>query len=120
MLDNVRAAAPSRDPREVRAGLARFLVAGDAVHRAAATLSGGERFRVVVARLLLADPPPQLLLLDEPTNNLDLASVSRLVEALAAHRGALVVACHDLAFLRRIGVRRWWSVEGGPHETPPP
>ena len=119
VLENVRAAASTRDPREVRAGLARFLVTGDAVHRPAATLSGGERFRVVLARLLLADPPPQLLLLDEPTNNLDLASVDRLVEALAAYRGALVVASHDLGFLRRVGIGRWWSVDGGLHETPP-
>ncbi len=111
VLDNVRAAAPGATPQGVRAGLARFLVSGDAVHRPAGTLSGGERFRVVLARLLLADPSPQLLLLDEPTNSLDLASTDRLVEALATYRGALVVASHDLDFLRRIGVRRWWSTD---------
>jgi ATPase subunit of ABC transporter with duplicated ATPase domains len=112
VLDNVRAAAPDVGPQAIRAGLARFLVNGDAVHRPAGTLSGGERFRVVLARLLLADPPPQLLLLDEPTNSLDLASVDRLVEALAAYRGALVVASHDHDFLHRIGVQRWWSTDG--------
>jgi ATPase subunit of ABC transporter with duplicated ATPase domains len=111
VLDNVRAAAPAVTPQDVRAGLARFLVSGAAVHRPTGTLSGGERFRVVLARLLLADPPPQLLLLDEPTNSLDLASVDRLVEALAAYRGALVVASHDLDFLHRIGTQRWWSTE---------
>ena len=103
---------PTSARRTIRAGLARFLVNGDAVHRPAGTLSGGERFRVVLARLLLADPPPQLLLLDEPTNSLDLASVDRLVEALAAYRGALVVASHDHDFLHRIGVQRWWSTDG--------
>jgi ATPase subunit of ABC transporter with duplicated ATPase domains len=113
VLDNVRAAAPAATPQDVRAGLARFLVSGAAVHRATGTLSGGERFRVVLARLLLADPPPQLLLLDEPTNNLDLTSVDRLVEALAAYRGALVVASHDLDFLERIGVQRWWRLTAG-------
>jgi ATPase subunit of ABC transporter with duplicated ATPase domains len=112
VLDNVR--APGVPPQQVRAGLARFLVSGDAVHRPTGTLSGGERFRVVLARLLLADPPPQLLLLDEPTNNLDLTSVDRLVEALAAYRGALVVASHDLDFLHRIGVQRWWRLSRGP------
>jgi ATPase subunit of ABC transporter with duplicated ATPase domains len=111
VLDNVRASGVP--PQQVRAGLARFLVSGGAVHRPTGTLSGGERFRVVLARLLLADPPPQLLLLDEPTNNLDLTSVDRLVEALAAYRGALVVASHDLGFLERIGVQRWWRLTAG-------
>jgi ATPase subunit of ABC transporter with duplicated ATPase domains len=120
VLDAVRAAAPAADPQRVRAGLARFLVLGAAVDRPAGTLSGGERFRVVLARLLLAEPPPQLLLLDEPTNNLDLDSVERLVEALRAFRGAVVVASHDLPFLRRIGCTRWWNVESGLCEVPEP
>ena len=118
VLDNVRASGA--DPQLVRAGLARFRVQGDAVDRPAGTLSGGERFRVVLARLLLAEPPPQLLLLDEPTNNLDLDSVERLTEALLAFRGAVVVAGHDLPFLRAIGCTRWWSVEGGLHEVAGP
>ncbi|MHA6624596.1 ABC-F family ATP-binding cassette domain-containing protein [Pseudonocardia sichuanensis] len=120
VLDAVRAAAPDADPQRVRAGLARFLVHGDAVDRRVGTLSGGERFRVVLARLLLAEPPPQLLLLDEPTNNLDLDSVERLTEALRAFRGAVVVASHDLPFLWRIGCTRWWNVESGLREVSGP
>jgi len=74
------------------------------VHGAVATLSGGERFRVALARLLLADPPPQLLVLDEPTNNLDLDTVDQLVDALSAYRGAVLVVSHDDAFLARLGL----------------
>jgi ATPase subunit of ABC transporter with duplicated ATPase domains len=104
VLDAVRAGAPHVAPGELRNRLARFLVRGDQVGRPVATLSGGERFRVTLARLLLADPPAQLLVLDEPTNNLDLASTDQLVQALAAYRGALLVVSHDRAFLDRIGL----------------
>ncbi|WP_067171653.1 ABC-F family ATP-binding cassette domain-containing protein [Microtetraspora niveoalba] len=107
VLENVRAFAPSTSVNAARAQLARFLFRGDRVERAAGTLSGGERFRAVLAALLSAEPAPQLLLMDEPTNNLDLASVRQLSQALAAYRGALLVAGHDLPFLRSIGVRRW-------------
>ena len=63
------------------------------------TLSGGERFRVALARWLLADPPPQLIVLDEPTNNLDLDTVDQLIGALTAYRGAVMVVSHDDTFL---------------------
>jgi ATPase subunit of ABC transporter with duplicated ATPase domains len=104
VLQNVEAAAPSVPTAEIRNRLARFLLRGDTVHRPVATLSGGERFRVALARLLLADPPPQLLVLDEPTNNLDLDTVDQLVDALSAYRGAVLVVSHDDAFLARLGL----------------
>ena len=67
-----------------------------------AALSGGGRFRLALACLVMADPPPQLLVLDEPTNNLDLDTVDQLVAALAAYRGGVLVVSHDDAFLRRL------------------
>ncbi|MEV6359398.1 ABC-F family ATP-binding cassette domain-containing protein [Nocardia asteroides] len=103
-LDNVHAVAPDTPPATIRNQLARLLLRGNSVERPVSTLSGGERFRVCLARLLLADPPAQLLVLDEPTNNLDIVTVDQLVEALAGYRGALLVVSHDLPFLRRIGI----------------
>ncbi len=96
---------------EVRASLARFLFRGDRAERLAGMLSGGERFRAVLAALLLAQPPPQLLLLDEPTNNLDMSSVRQLSQALDGYRGAILVASHDVPFLRSAGMTRWLRLD---------
>jgi ATPase subunit of ABC transporter with duplicated ATPase domains len=111
VVDNVRAAAPAVSVNEVRASLARFLFRGDRADRLASTLSGGERFRAVLAALLLAQPAPQLLVLDEPTNNLDMASVRQLSQALEGYRGALLVASHDVPFLRSAGITRWLRLD---------
>ena len=104
VLDNVAPSAPNVTIAELRNRLARFLIRGAAVERPVGSLSGGERFRVALARLMLADPPPQLLAFDEPTNNLDLDTVDRFVAALAEYRGAVLVVSHDDTFLDRIGV----------------
>jgi ATPase subunit of ABC transporter with duplicated ATPase domains len=122
VVDNVRTSAPAASVNEVRASLARFLFRGPRAERLAGMLSGGERFRAVLAALLLAQPAPQLLLLDEPTNNLDMASARQLSQALEGYRGAILVASHDVPFLRSAGITRWLRLdrEAGLAEVGPP
>jgi ATPase subunit of ABC transporter with duplicated ATPase domains len=120
VVGNAARLAPAAGNNAIRAQLAKFLFRGQRADQIAGTLSGGERFRATLAALLLAEPAPQLLLLDEPTNNLDLASVARLSQALAAYRGALIVASHDLPFLRAAGITRWLRLDGQLAETGPP
>jgi ATPase subunit of ABC transporter with duplicated ATPase domains len=117
---NVARFAPGASGNAIRARLARFGFRGERADQVAGTLSGGERFRATLAALLLADPAPQLLLLDEPTNNLDLPSIRRLSRALAAYRGALLVASHDLPFLATVGITRWLRLDGRLAQIDPP
>ena len=102
VVENVAARAPEIPEKELRNRLARFLIRGAAMDRQVGALSGGERFRVALATLLLADPAPHLVVLDEPTNNLDLDTVDQVVQALRAYRGAVLVVSHDDAFLQRL------------------
>lgn len=132
IVDNIRAGAPDTSPQQIRARLARFLFRGDSVERPVRRLSGGERFRVALARLLLIEPPPQLLVLDEPTNNLDLDSVDQLVDAISEYRGGVLVVSHDRHFLARLGLDHCLALDAagrlirvpddpGPgHPMPPP
>jgi len=103
-MENVAAVAPSATSGQIRNMLARLLLRGTGADRALGLLSGGERFRVYLATLLLAEPTAQLLILDEPTNNLDIDSVRQLAEALQAYRGALLVVSHDQQFLEQLGL----------------
>ena len=103
-MDNVAAVAPSASSGEIRNMLARLLLRGASADLPLGSLSGGERFRVYLSTLLLAEPPAQLLILDEPTNNLDIDSVRQLAEALQAYRGALLVVSHDQRFLEQLNL----------------
>jgi ATPase subunit of ABC transporter with duplicated ATPase domains len=112
VAQNVARAAPAATENQIRAQLARLEFRGRRADQRAGTLSGGELFRATLASLLLAEPAPQLLMLDEPTNNLDMASVRQLSGALRSYRGALLVASHDVPFLRELGLTRWLRLDG--------
>ncbi|WP_311258712.1 ABC-F family ATP-binding cassette domain-containing protein [Microbacterium sp. WCS2018Hpa-9] len=119
VFENIADAAPHVPEKELRNRLARFLIRGATAERPVAALSGGERFRVALAKLLLSDPAPHLVVLDEPTNNLDIDTVDQLVEALRAYRGAVLVVSHDDAFLARLGLGLTLEIdaEGAVHEV---
>ncbi len=78
----------------------RFLFTGEQLHQPVSALSGGERARVLMARLMLE--PADLLLLDEPTNDLDIPTLEILEESLLEFRGALVLVTHDRYLLDRV------------------
>ena len=80
-----------------------FQFSGDDVDKKIRALSGGEKTRLVMARMLLE--PPNFLVLDEPTNHLDLATKQMLVEALANYEGTMLFVSHDRAFLRGLSSR---------------
>jgi ABC transport system ATP-binding/permease protein len=86
----------------------------DGIDTPIAGLSGGERRRVALARLLL--DPPELLLLDEPTNHLDVEGVDWLARHLAARRGSMLVVTHDRWFLDAVCTSTWELADGAVHQ----
>ena len=100
VLETVQASAAADQQQKVRDLLGAFLFSADDVDKPVGVLSGGERVRVALARLLLQ--PINLLLLDEPTNHLDIVSTEALARALEQFRGTLIAVSHDRAFLRRL------------------
>jgi len=86
----------------------------DGLETAIGTLSGGERRRVALARLLLDSP--EVLLLDEPTNHLDVEAIAWLAGHLAARRGAMLVVTHDRWFLDSVCTATWEVADGVIHQ----
>jgi ATPase subunit of ABC transporter with duplicated ATPase domains len=80
-----------------------FQFSGDDIEKPIRALSGGERSRLVMARMLYN--PPNFLVLDEPTNHLDLATKQMLVEALKDFEGTMIFVSHDRMFLRGLATR---------------
>jgi len=100
----------------VRSVLGAFLFSGDDVDKKTGVLSGGERSRVALARLLIN--PGNLLLMDEPTNHLDLDSSEALADSLTSYDGTMLFVSHNRSFVRRLATRIW-NVEDGHVETYP-
>jgi ATP-binding cassette subfamily F protein 3 len=110
LLDDLRSMAPRRTETELRTLLGCFLFSDEDVFKRIGVLSGGERNRYALARLLLQ--PSNFLLLDEPTNHLDMRAKDVLLEALAEFSGTVVLVSHDRYFLNRLPTKVF-EVAGG-------
>ena len=96
--------------QEVRGILGTFLFKGDDVFKKVKVLSGGEKSRLALVKLLLS--PPNLILLDEPTTHLDMPSIDAVIQALKNYTGTLIFVSHDLHFIRAIA-KRTIRIEAG-------
>jgi ATP-binding cassette subfamily F protein 3 len=103
VLEELERAAPELGQTRLRTILGTFLFSGDTVEKKIAVLSGGEKARVALAKMLVR--PAALLCLDEPTNHLDLASREVLDGALARFPGTIVFISHDRYFINRIATK---------------
>ncbi|MGB6974132.1 MAG: ABC-F family ATP-binding cassette domain-containing protein [Terracidiphilus sp.] len=103
MLDDMSRAARKVPEGELRSLLGCFLFSGDDVFKPLGVLSGGERNRYALARILVS--PSNFLLLDEPTNHLDMRAKDVLLDALAAFSGTVIFVSHDRYFIDRLATR---------------
>ena len=103
VFEQMRDDYPDKTNLELRSTLALFLFGPDDIDKRISTLSGGERARLTLARLILKKV--NLLVMDEPTNHLDIGSADALEHALAAFDGTIVAVSHDRYFINRIATR---------------
>ncbi len=101
--DTLAAGSPVQMVQAIRSILGGFLFSGDDVYKRVRVLSGGERTRLAVARMLLF--PSNTLLLDEPTNHLDIDSTDVLLDALVDYGGTLIFVSHDRYFVDRLATK---------------
>jgi ATPase subunit of ABC transporter with duplicated ATPase domains len=103
LIDWLRQYSEDQDENFVRGFLGRMLFTGDETKKNVNVLSGGEKVRCMISRLMLEDP--HCMVLDGPTNHLDLETITSLNKALARHSGTLIFSSHDQEFTRSIADR---------------
>lgn len=91
---------------EIKIRLNRFLFTKEDWDKPCTTLSGGERMRLMICCLNIADKSPNIIVLDEPTNNLDIQNIEILTQAINEYQGTLLVISHDETFLEQINIER--------------
>jgi len=116
MLDDLSGAAPKSTMTQLRTLLGCFLFSDDEVFKKIGVLSGGERNRYALARMLLA--PSNFLLLDEPTNHLDMRAKDVLLESLRGYTGTVVFVSHDRYFIDNLATRVFEIEDGHVHVYP--
>ncbi|HEY4323807.1 MAG TPA: ABC-F family ATP-binding cassette domain-containing protein [Mucilaginibacter sp.] len=94
----------SLQEHDVKIRLNRFLFTSEEWDKPCNTLSGGERMRLMLCMLTIANQAPDIIVMDEPTNNLDLQNLRVLTDAVDEYKGTLIVVSHDDYFLKEIGV----------------
>jgi ATP-binding cassette subfamily F protein 3 len=114
VLEEVESVAPTEAEMRLRTVLGQFLFRGDDVFKRIEMLSGGERSRVALAKLVLQ--PTNVLILDEPTNHLDRSTRRKLLEVLEKYDGTILCAAHDPAILDRIATGVYEVKDGGVRE----
>jgi ATP-binding cassette subfamily F protein 3 len=106
LIDELKGTGTAKTEMELRSVLGCFLFSGEEVFKKIKVLSGGEKSRVALAKVLISEA--NFLLLDEPTNHLDMQSVNILIQALQQYEGTYVVVSHDRYFVSNIANKIWY------------
>jgi ATP-binding cassette subfamily F protein 3 len=106
LLDELKQAGTDKTEMELRSVLGCFLFSSDEVFKKIKVLSGGEKSRVALAKVLISES--NFLLLDEPTNHLDMTSVNILTQALLQYAGTYIIVSHDRHFVKNVANKIWY------------